>query len=264
MGSWRLLRLETYDAFMNMAVDEAILTARIANIAPNTLRFYCWKPSAVSIGKFQNIQNEVQLENCKRLGVDVVRRITGGGAVYHDAEDEITYSLIADKKDLNATDITSAYTRVYAGIAEALAILCLKSDYNEGNAKTCPNLTVNGKKISGSAQTHKKGIVLQHGTLLIDVNLERMFTILRVSWAKTCMQIVNIAKDKITSIKKETHKNFTIAEVEQALIEGFQKALNTKLTEGKLTAYERELAEKLYKQKYTTNQWNHHGRNKLE
>ncbi|RLI15239.1 lipoate--protein ligase family protein, partial [Candidatus Bathyarchaeota archaeon] len=65
MTVWRLLKLETHDAFMNMAIDEAVLTARIKNLVPNTLRFYRWKPSAVSIGRFQNIQNEVLLDNCK-------------------------------------------------------------------------------------------------------------------------------------------------------------------------------------------------------
>jgi len=260
MNNWRLLKLETHDAYTNMAIDEAILTARTRNLVPNTVRFYRWNPSAVSIGKFQNIENEVQLDKCVKYGVDVVRRITGGGAVYHDTEGEITYSVVANKKDLKAENINAVYAKFYGGIAEALKILGINADFNEGNAKTCPNLTVNGKKISGSAQSHKKGIVLQHGTLLIDVNLQKMFTILRVPWATTCMQVVNIAKNRITSIQKETARNITIGEVEQSLIQGFQRTLNTKLAEGELTTYERELAEKLYKQKYTTNDWNLHGK----
>ena len=260
MRAWRLLRLEIHNAFMNMAIDEAILKARIENLVPNTIRFYRWKPSAVSIGKFQSIEKEVHLDNCRKHGVDVVRRITGGGTVYHDAEDEITYSVIANKEDLEAKDITAVYAKIYAGLAEAVKILGLTADFNEGNAKTCPNLTVNGKKISGSAQSHKKGVVLQHGTLLIDVNLQKMFTILRVPWATTCMQVVNIAKNRITSIQKETTRNITIGEVERALIQGFERTLNTKLAEGELTTYERELVEKLYRQKYTTNDWNFHGK----
>lgn len=260
MNNWRLLKLETHDAYTNMAIDEAILTARTRNLAPNTIRFYRWNPSAVSIGKFQNIENEVQLDKCKKYGVDVVRRITGGGAVYHDTEGEITYSVVANKKDLKAENINAVYAKFYDGIAEALKILGINADFNEGNAKTCPNLIVNSKKVSGSAQSHKKGIVLQHGTLLVDVNLQKMFTILRVPWATTCMQVVNIAKNRITSIQKETGRNITIGEVEQALIQGFQRTLNTKLAEGKLTTYERELAEKLYEQKYTTDDWNFHGK----
>lgn len=260
MNNWRLLKLETHDGYTNMAIDEAILTARTRNLAPNTIRFYRWNPSAVSIGKFQDIENEVQLDKCKKYGVDVVRRITGGGAVYHDTEGEITYSVVANKKDLKAENINTVYAKFYGGIAEALKILGINTDFNEGNAKTCPNLTVNDKKISGSAQSHKKGVVLQHGTLLVDVDLEEMFTFLRVPWTKTCMEVVNVAKHKITSIHKEIERAVSIKEAEQALIQGFQKALNIKLVNGELTLYERELAERLYKEKYSKNDWNFHGK----
>jgi len=140
MREWRLLKVRTYNAFRNMAIDEAILRARIQNLVPNTLRLYRWKPSAVSIGKFQNIQNEVQLENCRKHGVDVVRRITGGGTVYHDAEGEITYSVVADKKDLEVENITEVYLKVYSGIAEALEILGLKSDFSPGRRKNLSKL----------------------------------------------------------------------------------------------------------------------------
>ena len=259
MNNWRLLKLETHDAYTNMAIDEAILTARTRNLAPNTIRFYRWNPSAVSIGKFQNIENEVQLDKCKKYGVDVVRRITGGGAVYHDTEGEITYSVVANKKDLKAENINTVYAKFYGGIAEALKILGINADFNEGNAKTCPNLIVNSKKISGSAQSHKKGVVLQHGTLLVDVDLEEMFTFLRVPWAKTCMDVINVAKNKITSIKKELGKTVSVEEVNNALSEGFKKALNIQLLEGELTPYENEIAKKLYKEKYTTDEWNFKG-----
>lgn len=259
MNNWRLLKLETHDAYTNMAIDEAILTARTRNLAPNTIRFYRWNPSAVSIGKFQNIENEVQLDKCKKYGVDVVRRITGGGAVYHDTEGEITYSVVANKKDLKAENINAVYAKFYGGIAEALKILGINADFNEGNAKTCPNLIVNSKKISGSAQSHKRGVVLQHGTLLVDVDLEEMFTFLRVPWAKTCMKVINVAKNKITSIKKELGKTVSVEEVNNALSEGFKKALNIQLLEGELTPYENEIAKKLYKEKYTTDEWNFKG-----
>ena len=259
MNNWRLLKLETHDAYTNMAIDEAILTARTRNLAPNTIRFYRWNPSAVSIGKFQNIENEVQLDKCKKYGVDVVRRITGGGAVYHDTEGEITYSVVANKKDLKAENINAVYAKFYDGIAEALKILGINADFNEGNAKTCPNLTVNSKKVSGSAQSHKRGVVLQHGTFLVDVDLEEMFTFLRVPWAKTCMDVINVAKNKITSIKKELGKTVSVEEVNNALSEGFKKALNIQLLEGELTPYENEIASKLYKEKYTTEEWNFKG-----
>jgi lipoate-protein ligase A len=263
MNNWRLLKLETHNAYMNMAIDEAILTAKMRNLAPNTIRFYRWNPSAVSIGKFQDIENEVYLDNCRKCGVDVVRRLTGGGTVYHDAEDEITYSVVAKKQDLGAKDITAVYAKIYAGLAEALKILGINADFTEGNAKTCPNLTVDGKKISGSAQSHKRGAFLQHGTILLDVDLEKMFTFLRVPWAKTCMEIIGVARRKITSIKKEIGKDVSTMEANRVLIEGFRRALNIEPVDGELTLYERELAEKLCREKYSANDWNFYCRSSI-
>jgi lipoate-protein ligase A len=254
-----LLELEIYDGFMNMAMDEAILRARIQSVVPNTLRFYRWKPSAVSVGRFQEIEKEVQLENCRKHNVDVVRRITGGGTVYHDDQDEITYSVIAGKGDL-AEEIVAVYSRIYAGLAEALRILGIHADFNQGTAKACPNLTVNGKKISGSAQAHRSGVFLQHGTLLSEVNLKRMFTFLRVPWAKTRMQIVSIAENRITSIKAELGKTVSASEVNDALVKGFEKAFDSRLTSGQLTAGELKLSKHLYMEKYATDDWNFNGR----
>ena len=260
MNCWRLLKLETYNAYMNMAVDEAVLTARMKGLAPNTVRFYRWNPSAVSIGKFQIAENEVHLESCAKHGVDVVRRITGGGAVYLDADGELTYSVIASKDDLKVKDATEAYAKIYSGMVQALKILGLEADFNEGAERASPNLTINGKKISGSAQCHKAGIVLQHGTFLLDADLEKMFTFLRVPWGKTLMEIVAIARDKITSIKAELGKEISLYAVHQALIEGFQIAFKTQFQREELTPYEKELAEKLYKEKYSTADWNLHGK----
>ena len=244
---------------MNMALDEAILTARVEGHVANTLRFFRWKPSAVSIGKFQKIENVVELENCKEQGIDVVRRITGGGTVYHDAENEITYSVVASKQELKAGDLAEVYEKIYAGLTRGLSILGLASDFNEGSDKICPNLTVRGRKISGSAQCHRRGVVLQHGTILANVNLERMFTYLRVSWAENCMKIVNIARRRITSLSDELGRNVSGTELVCALRDGFAQTLDTSIVEGELTPQELELAQRLCDQKYATKTWNFRG-----
>jgi lipoate---protein ligase len=269
MNTWRILRIETHDALMNMAIDEAILRSRVSEAVPNTLRFYRWKPSAVSIGRFQTLEKEVNLENCRKLGVDVVRRISGGGTVYHDELGELTYSVIAKTEDMGAKDITEVYSRIYAAVSEALGMLGIPTDFSPGDAKNCPNLTVKGKKISGSAQANKSGIVLQHGTLLLDVDLPKMFTVLRVPWANNCMQVVNVAKGKITSVTGELGHNVTPETAANAIAHGFAVALNIQVVEnvqtaeGELTRAERELAQKLYKEKYATKEWNFEGKSVL-
>ncbi len=244
---------------MNMAIDEAIMTHRIAGNVPNTVRLHYWKPSAVSIGKFQTIEKEVHIDQCKSMGVDVVRRISGGGTVYHDSQGEITYSIIADKNDLNTQDLTAIYAKIYEGISIALREMGIKADFSEGNAKTCPNLTVDGKKISGSAQCHKKNVVLQHGTLLIDVDLQKMFTILRVPWTDSCTKAANVAKRKITSIRTLTNAEITSGKLVEALRNGFSEAFAAEMTEGQLTEKERELALELKTRKYSNDKWNLHG-----
>jgi lipoate-protein ligase A len=254
LTTWRLLKLETHDAAMNMAIDEAILGARIAGKVPNTIRFYRWKPSAVSIGRFQDIYDQVSLETCEKEGVEVVRRITGGGAVYHDSDGEITYSVIAKREDLGAEDVTAAYNKICGGLVKALELLRVKADFNPGDYKNCPNIAINGKKISGSAQSFKHGTILQHGTLLMSVNLNKMFTFLRVPWAKTRVELVNIAERKITSLENETSSEANVQRAYSSLVQGFQQALDIRLLEGTLTK-EEETAWILSREKFASKDW---------
>lgn len=262
MDTWRLIPLETHNAFMNMAIDEAILTARTANQVPNTLRLYRWQPSAVSIGKNQNPQNELYVNNCRKMGIDIVRRISGGGTVFHSATDEVTYSVIAQTTKIGK-DILDTYQHVYTAITDALRLLGIPADYNTGNERNCPNLTVNNKKISGSAQTIRKSTLLQHGTLLLNVNFNEMFTLLRVPWANNCIQVTAVAKRKITSVKEELRHNVSPETASNALIQGFQNAFGINLAASDLTPYEQELAEHFYKEKYATDNWNFNGKTTL-
>jgi lipoate---protein ligase len=255
MDKWRLLPLETSNAFMNMAIDEAILSSRIADVVPNTLRFYRWQPSAVSVGRNQTPQNEVYLDACKRLGVDVVRRISGGGTVCHDYAGEVTYSVVAKVTDLGSNDVASVYVKIYEAITDALRLLGVPADFSGGDAKNCPNLTVSGKKISGSSQAIKRGVVLQHGTVLVNVDLPKMFQLLKLKNA-TCTQAADIAKRKITSIQNELGHAMSPETVANALAQGFRAILKIQLDEGDLLASELGLAEKLCKEKFSTAEWN--------
>jgi lipoate-protein ligase A len=248
---------------MNMAIDEAILTARTLNRVPNTLRLYTWKPSAVSIGKNQNPQVEVQLDNCRRLRVDVVRRVTGGGTVYHDERNEVTFSLVAKTGDLGVKEIAAVYARAYEGIRDALRLLGVSGDFNAGDAKNCPNLTVKGKKISGSSQANKRDTVLQHGTLLLDVDLDKMFTFLRVPWAKTATEVVALAEKRITSIRHELGHSVRAETAANALASGFKNALSLQMEAGRLSEFEVGLTMRLYQSKYSTYDWNSQGKTVL-
>lgn len=261
MEVWRLIKLETRDGFTNMAIDEAIYTARIAGMVPNTLRFYRWNPSAVSIGRFQDVSREVYIENCEKHEVDIVRRITGGGSVYHDHEGEITYSIIVEGNELGPRniDLVSAYKTICAGLIEAVRILGTTAEFTTLDRRHCPSVTIAGKKISGSSQALKKGILLQHGTFMVDINLEEMFTYLKVPWAKTLADVLTVSQRKLTSIRQELPSEQSMDEVYPALVKGFETALSIKLTEADLTRYETKLAEELRKNKFSTPNWNLNG-----
>jgi lipoate-protein ligase A len=196
------------------------------------------------------------------MGIDIVRRISGGGTVFHSAEDEVTYSVTAQTANVGKA-IPAVYQRIYEGITDALRLLGVPADYSRGDQKNCPNLTVNGKKISGSAQAIRKGIFLQHGTLLLDVDFEEMFTLLRVPWAKTCMEIASIAKKKITSIRETLGHAVSAETASNALSIGFKNAFGIQLSTGELTPFELELAGQLCREKYATDEWNFNGKSAL-
>ena len=260
MDTWRLIPLEVHDAFMNMAIDEAILQSRMENLVPNTIRFYQWQPSAVSVGKNQNPDDTVYVESCRKLGVDVVRRSSGGGTVFHDQTGEVTYSVTAQTRDLDAADITAVYTSIYAAITDALRLLGIPADFSGGNQKNCPNLTVNARKISGSAQTVKRNIVQQHGTLLLNANLPLMFQLLRIKGVDNCSLATQIAQRKITSVQNELGHAVTPETAVNALTQGFKAILKINLKPTQLTLYEQALANKLCNSKYATDNWNQNGK----
>jgi lipoate-protein ligase A len=255
MGTWRLIPLETHNAFMNMAIDEAILQSRIENLIPNTLRLYQWQPSAVSIGKNQNPNDTTYVENCQKLGVDIVRRNSGGGTVFHDQTGELTYSATAQARDLGK-DIPAVYTCIYSAVTDALRLLGIPADFSSGDQKNCPNLTVNARKISGSAQTVKRNIVQQHGTLLLNVNLPLMFQLLRVNGIDQCGLAAQVAERKITSVQNELGHKVTAETAANALTQGFKAILKIHLNSAQLTMYEQALAKKFCTSKYATDNWN--------
>ncbi|MEM2918449.1 MAG: biotin/lipoate A/B protein ligase family protein [Candidatus Altiarchaeota archaeon] len=243
---WRLLPLIETNASIQMAIDEAILTTRAKEKVPNTLRFYTWKPQAVSIGYFQSAEKEVNLENLKSYNVDLVRRITGGGAVFHDKE--ITYSIVISEKDA-PYDIQESYEKICNALIIALNNLGLNSEFRKIN-----DILVNGKKISGSAQTRKEGIILQHGTLLLDLDVEKMFSLLRVPDEKIRDKMISSVKERVTSVKKELGREVSIDEIRNLLINGFSENFSVSFSEENLTSEEKKLSERLQR-KYLSEEW---------
>ena len=249
---WRLLDLKTYNAYWNMAIDEAILEERIKNSVPNTLRIYRWNPSAVSIGRNQGIEDEVDIKNCEKLNIDYVRRISGGGSVYHDYKGEITYSIIADQSDL-PNDIDESFKVLCKGIINTLGKFGLDAIHGKFH---CPSIFVGERKISGNAQARRKGVILQHGTILLDYDPELMYTVLKVRKPQMKSRLVKSVYQKITTIKNELEVSPEIINFKNNLISSYEKAFNTEFISEKLTREEYLLAKELVDIKYSTKKWN--------
>ena len=249
---WRLLDTGLNDAFYNMALDEAIATARSKRLVPNTIRLYRWMPSAVSIGYFQSMEEEVNIEACDEMGIDYVRRRTGGGAVYHDTNGELTYSIVVDEDHrLISEDFLETYRKLCSGLVLGLRKLGIPAEFKPIN-----DIVVHGKKISGNAQTRRWGTVLQHGTILVDADIRTMFKVLKVTKEKISDKLIKSVEERVTTINRELNRKIGFEEIAETLERGFQKALRSRLYEGELTGEEKALAEELYTKKYTKKEWN--------
>jgi len=245
-----LLQTGFHTASINMAIDRAILEAHSKGKVPPTVRFYGWTPPAISIGYFQALNDEVDLEACKKFGVEYVRRITGGGAVFHDKE--VTYSIIIpENHPAIPKNILKSYGRICNALIQGLTHLGISSTYAPIN-----DLLVNGKKISGNAQTRKERTVLQHGTILMDVDVDTMFSLLKVPNEKIKDKLIKDVKQRVTSIQHVLGKKIGFEEVEDALKIGFEDEFDIELIKGSLTKEEETLARQFEKACFSTTQWN--------
>jgi len=254
MKEWRFISLETNNGFRNMALDEAILNQAIEGKSPKTIRFYKWDPSTVSIGRHQSLSAEVDMETLNQLNFNVVRRITGGGAVFHDNIREITYSIVCPinfLKEHNARSILEQFELIENGIVNGLIDYGLEA---EKGVIHCPAIFLDGKKFSGNAQLRKRNFILQHGTILLDIDPELMYSVLKAPHNVSKTRMVKSVYAKCIGIKEKL-KNYEESRFLISLRNGFEKTFKIKLREGNYTQEELDLAEKLVKEKYSNQKW---------
>ncbi|TXT53528.1 MAG: Octanoyltransferase LipM [Promethearchaeota archaeon] len=251
---WRIIPLKTNNGYWNMALDEAILKAVIEKKSPNTIRFYKWDPSTVSIGRNQSLSVEVDMKTAKKENYNVVRRITGGGAVFHDKKGEITYSIICPikfLKQLDANKVIEQFEIIEKGIIKGLSLFGLNAE--EGIIH-CPALFLDGKKFSGNAQVRKKKHILQHGTILLEIDPERMYSVLKAPNNVSKTRMVKSVYAKCIGIKERFEK-FEEQRFLEFLKQGFKEVLKISLKESEFTNYEMEVAKDLVKNKYQNEKW---------
>lgn len=237
MNKWKLIDSGPNLGAYNMAMDEELLARAQAGESVPVLRFYTWAPSAVSIGRFQKKNAAVDADACKRLGFDIVRRITGGRAVLHNQE--LTYSIISRiDNPLFPSSVLGTYKVIAGGLLAGLKNLgidaemvsrsgrhtgLVKKDAKDPACFSSPSwyeLLVHDKKIIGSAQRRLSGAFLQHGSILMDHDPALEAEVIPGG----------CGGDVVTSIRRELGTSVSVEEVKQALIKGFSEALGIAFT----------------------------------
>jgi len=255
LTSLRLVLSGAADGFTNMAVDEAILLAHAAGQVPPTLRLYAWEPPAISLGYFQPARRDVDLDACARAGVDVVRRLTGGRGVLH--ADEVTYSVVVSESAFPGAGVAEVYRVLSGGLIAGLRRLGVDSRLAPGQkahrgpsgadcfaaAAQC-DLVVAGRKICGSAQVRRHGVILQHGALPLAWTDPAPF------WREPG------PPPNATDLTQALGRRPSWDEVAEAMAAGFAEALGISLDPGTLTEQEHACADQLRREKYATDAWN--------
>lgn len=259
-----------------MAIDEAILIAHSEGKVPPTLRFYGWQPATLSIGYFQKAGEEVDFDMLNKHNIGFVRRPTGGRAVLHDKE--LTYSVIVSEQYPGMpSSVTEAYRILSEGLLHGFRHLGLDAQmvdlssvengaqYAEAGSAACfdsPSwyeLVVEGRKVAGSAQTRQKGVVLQHGSILIDMDIDLLFQLLKFPSERVRARLQASFAQKAVAIndllRSAQLDEASLAQVERAFEQGFAKGMGISLEASELTDYEQQWVERLVREKYEHDDW---------
>ena len=264
--SFRLLITEPLDGAANMALDEALLLGRLRHGSPPALRFFGWAPPAISLGYGQRLDGRIDLEAARAMGVGLVRRATGGSAILHEGPDlEITYSVTAAAGDFDgAGDLLDTYRWIGEGLLAGLRALGAPVEMvpvQPSDPAAMPafcfartgsfELEVGGCKLVGSAQRRQGAAFLQHGAIMLGARPERL------------RRVFPGARDPsadMTTLEAVLGRRRSFDEAAAALAEGFRTAHGLTLEPGGLSEDEADLAQRLEREKYATDEWIQSGR----
>ncbi len=272
METWRLLSFQRLSGAENMAVDEAIFRETAKRGGEPTLRLYGWIRPTVTIGYSQDLEREVNCAFCQERGIDIVRRPTGGKAVYHSTD--LTYSLASSQhRSPFSIDILGTYRVIGRCLIRGLKKIGVNAELvEEGRApgRCCEEagcfavpfrneLLVKEAKICGSAQVRGRGCFLQHGSILIDFD---PVTSLRIMGkvGRDEEEAARGLEETVTCVSHETSVPITAERLAPYIGSGFEELLNVRLVKGGLTGREQAIAERLITEKYGNHRWNERGR----
>ena len=266
MIPFRLLVTEPLDGAQNMALDEALLLSRLRFASNATLRFFAWAPPTISLGYGQRLDGRIDLDAAARMGLGLVRRPTGGSAILHEGpEREVTYSVVAAAGDFpGADDLLGTYRWIGAALCVGLRAVGAPVEMvavQPSDPAAMPafcfartgsyELEVEGRKLVGSAQRRQGSAFLQHGSVMLAANPER----LRRAFPGTADPLAGM-----TTLEAVLGRRPSFEETVEKLAQGFREAHGIGLEPGGLTTEETALAESLARDKYATPEWTQAGR----
>jgi len=270
--TWYFINSGACSPSFNMALDEALLDWHSEGSIPPVLRFYGWNPATLSIGYFQNVEKEIDMNEVHKHKLGFVRRPTGGRGVLH--EHELTYSIIVSENypDMPAT-VTEAYRVLSEGLLLGFQKLGLdayfsvpdteekKNDLKKPKSGVCfdaPSwyeLVVEGKKVAGSAQTRQKGVILQHGAILLDLDEDKLISLFKYPSDAVKERVRKGLPDKAVAINRLRKKAATIEECVIAFKKGFEEGLEIELHPYSLTEEQLVYVKNLEKTRYANDEW---------
>lgn len=265
--TWFFLNSGLHDAATNMAIDEALLEWHSKGEIPPVIRFYGWKNPSLTVGHFQNVHKTIDFSGVKKHGCDFVRRLTGGSAVLHD--DELTYSVIVQESHAKIPHtVNDAYYVLSQGLLEGYRRLGIMAEFaqpqrSKGNRSAVCfetpamyEMLANGKKLSGNAQTRRKGVLLQHGSLPMSFDADMLFDLFTFSSEERRQRQRSKFVDKATSIHELIDETYTYDLLVPIFLCGFEKSLQIELKEMELSLEQWEFIEYLRSSKYANDAWN--------
>ncbi len=237
MRVWRLLDTPPMSAAENMALDETLVELKGRGLSPDTIRFLQFSPRSVLLGYHQALDEEIRQGYCEDAGIEINRRVTGGGAVFFD-ENQLGWEVICDKAFFNLTLPTQSLFRTLCRpVVTALDRLGIP------NAQFRPrnDIEINGRKISGTGGTESGEAFLFQGTMLVDFDVDTMLRALRIPVEKLKAKEIDSVKQRVTCLAWELGRTPDLAEIKTAVRAGFEEHLRIRLEPGGLTPAEQEL-----------------------
>jgi lipoyl(octanoyl) transferase len=259
MKKWRVIDTGKSDCHSNMAIDEALFQAHDAFCHMPVLRIYRWNPAAFSIGISQDPAIELDLRECEKEGIGFVRRMTGGGVIFHDQE--LTYSIICSESDIiKPCFAKETYKLLCSFLIDAYRALGLKAEFALAQARPPKqgwvcfkereryDILINGNKIGGNAQRRKRGLIFQHGSIPLKSGIDYSLKFLNQRHA--------LAENRACSLSQALDRDIGYSELKKALIDSFKTFFNVGLVSDTLNHTEENLYDNLLQSKYRTKEWN--------